>query len=106
MRRIDADALKNSFRAEYNAYRARGANVTLYDLSYTLGDILEMIDRIPTAADTTGHEKCRDCKWLSKTEKRSIGYLCTAGKNWRSSTAMWKYPSTKACKGYFERREE
>lgn len=52
-----------------------------------------------------GYDRCRDCKWMSD-EKHSIGFRCIApGKPWKSTTAMFKYPSAKACKGFFERKE-
>ena len=47
MRLIDADHLKTTLMEEYEAYRKRGADVTLYDFSYTLGNILEMVDSTP-----------------------------------------------------------
>ena len=49
MRLIDADRLKADLMRDYNAYRKRGAEVTLYDISYTLGEILErFVDDAPT----------------------------------------------------------
>ena len=103
MRLIDADALKETLTAEYDAYRSRGTNVTMYDLSYTLGDILEFVDAAPSVI---GHyDKCRDCKWLSN-ETSSIGRKCVApGKKWKKPYQGYKQPSAKACKKYFERRE-
>ena len=49
--------------------------------------------------------KCKDCKHLSgKTS--SIGRLCTVNKHWSTPTAMWKQPSGRACKRYFERKDD
>ena len=65
----------------------------------------EAIDRAIEAL-RSGYERCRDCKWLSD-EKHSIGFRCVApGKVWKSTTAMFKYPSAKACKGFFEPKED
>ena len=55
MRLIDADALKAEILRDYNAYRKRGADVTLYDLSYTVGEILErFVDEAPTVKFAVG----------------------------------------------------
>lgn len=56
MRIIDADALRAELVREYLNYRKRGADVTLYDLSYTLGDILEKVDAAPTVLFKVGEE--------------------------------------------------
>lgn len=56
MRIIDADALRAELVREYLNYRKRGADVTLYDLSYTLGDILEKVDSAPTVLFKIGGE--------------------------------------------------
>lgn len=55
MRLINADHLKAMFMKEYEAYRKRGADVTLYDFSYTLGNILEMVDSTPTVLFQIGN---------------------------------------------------
>ena len=47
MRLIDADHLKALLMQEYEAYRKRGVDITMYDFSYTLGNILEMVDSTP-----------------------------------------------------------
>lgn len=57
MRLIDADALRDDLMQEYNNYRKRGADLTMYDLSYTLGDILEKyVDAAPTIRFAVGEK--------------------------------------------------
>lgn len=42
--------------------------------------------------------KCRDCIYMSD-EKTKIGQRCiNPDKVWQTRTAMWKYPTTPACK--------
>lgn len=54
----------------------------------------------------TGHEKCRDCKWLSK-EKSSIGRKCVApNKVYKHYYSAFKQPCAKACKRFFEPAEK
>ena len=53
----------------------------------------------------TTYKKCRDCKYL-KGKKSSVGIECiNPNKVWRTSVAMLKAPSTKACKAFEEERE-
>ena len=52
----------------------------------------------------TGHEKCRDCKWLSNISS-SIGRKCVApNKKFKERYQSFKQPSGKACKRYFEEK--
>ena len=52
------------------------------------------------------YRKCRECKWLDMEQKVVIGQLCNnPDKRFRTNTAIWKYPSTKACKMFEERSE-
>ena len=47
------------------------------------------------------YNRCRDCKWLNTDSHRSIGYECThPTKEFRTSTAHFKYKHNKACKLY------
>ena len=50
--------------------------------------------------------KCKDCVFLDMDKKCSIGYYCTAPKNWPHSVSAWKAPTAPACKTYFKRREK
>lgn len=52
----------------------------------------------------TEYNKCRDCIHLTK-QTSSIGRRCDAPRTWKEEYMQWKYPSNKACKKYFERRE-
>ena len=46
------------------------------------------------------YQKCRDCKYLTG-EKSTIGIECmNPDKRFRTKTAHFKYPHTKACKLY------
>ena len=46
------------------------------------------------------NKKCRDCKWL-KGRYSIVGIECVnPSKNFRTNTAMFKYPNTPACKFY------
>ena len=50
--------------------------------------------------------KCRDCIYLSDI-KSKIGCKCkNPDKEWRTPTAMWKYPTTPACKAFKPLKEE
>lgn len=55
MRIIDAEALAEVLRSDYDAHREDGDNITMYDISYTLGEILEMVDSVPTITFQIGN---------------------------------------------------
>ena len=47
--------------------------------------------------------KCKECKWLDN-EKTIIGYEClNPNKKFRTSTAFYKYATTRACKLFEEK---
>lgn len=51
------------------------------------------------------YDKCRDCKYLTGI-KSTIGVECmNPTKEFKTNTAHFKYPHTKACK-LFEREED
>lgn len=45
--------------------------------------------------------KCKHCAFLDLEDKCSVGYKCTANKNYSRSGSCWKQKSTPACKKYF-----
>ena len=49
--------------------------------------------------------KCKDCVWLSDI-KSKVGQRCqNPDKEWRTNLAMWKYPTTPACKAFKPKEE-
>ena len=50
--------------------------------------------------------KCRDCVFLSEIRCK-IGQKCiNPDKIWRTNLAMWKYPTTPACKAFKPKEQE
>lgn len=50
-------------------------------------------------------KKCRECRFLSEKNKKTIGRECTCPhKKFRRDLAKWKQPSGRAC-GFFEEKE-
>lgn len=58
------------------------------------------------AGDGGEMSKCKDCVWMSDI-KCKIGQRCVnPDKEWRTDLAMWKYPTTPACKAFTPKEEQ
>lgn len=91
IRRIDMDLMQEHVRTD----------VLTGEYVISLDDINDCL-----LAEKTDSDKCRDCKWLDMTERKTIGCKCVCPRLTHEGTAAWKYPSTPACKKGFERKVE
>jgi hypothetical protein len=91
----------NNGKGEYTALK----NLAVcYGRLKMLGDVIRFmkVTELGMAKEYHDH-KCRDCKWLSN-EKSCIGRKCVnPDRKWKTTTAMWHQPSTKACKAFEEK---